>query len=115
MYALRLATIVAVLFVSASLTHTFSAARAGPALPQTIKSVQSAPDLLLVKKRCGPRSMLLEGKCIKKSDAASYCGPGYRVSGDKCVPGANEGSSKTSPGCPSGQVWSAQEGCHYDD
>ena len=59
--------------------------------------------------------MLLEGKCVKKSEAAGYCGPGYRVSGDKCVPGAYQGSSKTSPGCPSGQVWSAQEGCHYDD
>jgi len=115
MSALRLAPIAAALFVSATAAHAVSATGAGPALPQAVESAQSAPALVLVKTRCGPRSILLEGKCIKKSEAANYCGPGYRVSGDKCVPGAYEGPPKTSPGCPSGQVWSAQEGCHYDD
>lgn len=115
MSPLRFTTIFAALFVSATAAQALSATGAGPALPQAVTAAQPAPALLLVKKRCGPRSILLEGKCIKKSEAASYCGPGYRVSGDKCVPGPYQGSSRTSPGCPSGQVWNAQEGCHYDD
>ena len=67
--------------------------------------------------KCRSRSILVDGKCILKSNAAGYCGPGYRVKNGKCVPGAYV-PPKPKPsghGCPSGQVWNAQEGCHYDD
>ncbi len=67
--------------------------------------------------KCRSRSILVDGKCILKSNAAGYCGPGYRVKNGKCVPGAYV-APKPKPsghGCPSGQVWTAQEGCHYDD
>lgn len=67
--------------------------------------------------RCGPGKLRLEGKCIRKSDAASYCGPGFRVAGDKCVRGAyvDTGPRPKDPRCPKGLVWSQAEGCHEDD
>lgn len=66
---------------------------------------------------CGSGQIRVEGKCMSRSSAIGYCGPGFRVSGGKCVqqsdlPGANKPSTR---GCRKGQIWSAQEGCHYDD
>lgn len=115
MRALRLATMMLSLMIAASSAHAFPAGGIGTALPQSLDAMRSGPPLILVKKRCGPRSILLEGRCIKKNQAAGFCGPGYRVQGDKCVQGAYQGPSKGSLVCPAGQVWSAQEGCHYDD
>ncbi|WP_045369042.1 hypothetical protein [Methyloceanibacter caenitepidi] len=115
MRAIRLATMTLALLITASAAQAFPAGNVGASLPQSLEAMRSGPPLVLIKKRCGPRSILLEGRCIKKSNAASFCGPGYRVQGDKCVQGAYQGSSKRSLVCPAGQVWSAQEGCHYDD
>ncbi|ODR96276.1 hypothetical protein AUC70_15410 [Methyloceanibacter stevinii] len=115
MRALRLATMTLALLIAASAAQAFPAGDVGAGLPQSLEAMRSGPPLVLIKKRCGPRSILLEGRCIKKSEAAGFCGPGYRVQGDKCVQGAYQGSTKGSRGCPAGQVWNAQEGCHYDD
>lgn len=115
MRVLRLATMIVTLTMAASTARALPAGDVGRTGPMSLEAMRSGTPLILVKKRCGPRSILLEGRCIKKSEAAEFCGPGYRVQGDKCVHGAYEGSSKGSPGCPAGQVWSAQEGCHYDD
>jgi hypothetical protein len=116
MRALRLITMLMIaLLVPASATQALSPGEVGPVLSKSLEAMQPSPPLMLVKKRCGPRSILLEGRCIKKRDAAGYCGPGYSVQGDKCVPGGYQESPKGSLGCPSGQVWSAPEGCHYDD
>jgi hypothetical protein len=75
--------------------------------------------------KCRSRSVLIDGKCILKQNAASYCGPGYRLQGNKCV----QGYVKPKPqirlptwqlegrkhGCPPGLAWNAQEGCHEND
>ena len=80
-----------------------------------------APKMAAPKKaaapKCRSRSVLVDGKCILKSNAAGYCGPGYRVKNGKCVPGAYVAPKPkpSSHGCPPGQVWSPQELCHYDD
>jgi hypothetical protein len=68
--------------------------------------------------KCRSRSVLIDGKCILKSNAPGYCGPGYRLKGNKCVQGAYVApkvQKKSVHGCPPGQVWSPQELCHYDD
>jgi von Hippel-Lindau disease tumor suppressor protein len=69
--------------------------------------------------KCRSRSILVDGKCILRKNAAGYCGPGYRVKNGKCVPGAYVAPKPTrrsnNHGCPPGQVWSPQELCHYDD
>jgi len=114
MRALHLATMIAVL-VATSAAQALPSGVIGTELSKAPSVIRQYAPLILIKKRCGLRSMLLEGRCIKKSEAAGFCGPGYRVQGDKCVPGAYQGSSKGSRGCPDGQVWNAQEGCHYDD
>jgi hypothetical protein len=63
---------------------------------------------------CSSGSVLIDGRCIKKRDAASHCGPGYRLQGNRCVSQAQP-TKPQKKGCPKGQVWNAQEGCHYDD
>lgn len=69
--------------------------------------------------KCRSRSVLIDGKCILKRNAAGYCGPGYHLKGNKCVHGAYVAPKvrqrRSNHGCPPGQVWSAQELCHYDD
>ncbi|HUU67550.1 MAG TPA: hypothetical protein VMW57_09785 [Methyloceanibacter sp.] len=78
---------------------------------------KAAPKKKAAGPKCRSRSILVDGKCILKSNAAGYCGPGYRVKNGKCVPGAYV-APKPKPsghGCPPGQVWSPQELCHYDD
>jgi hypothetical protein len=79
------------------------------------------------KKRKGCRAgyVSIEGKCIRKRDAASYCGPGYRVQGNKCVRGYKKPKpQKQRPtwqieaikkGCTPGLAWNPQEGCHEND
>jgi von Hippel-Lindau disease tumor suppressor protein len=75
--------------------------------------------------KCRSRSVLIDGKCILKQNAQTYCGPGYRLQGNKCV----QGYAKPKPqlrlptwqleaikkGCRPGQGWNAQEGCHEND
>ena len=77
------------------------------------------------KSGCPQGQIRVEGQCILKQDAASFCGPGYRLKGNKCVQGyaapkpqqqlpswALEAIGK---GCPAGMAWNAQEGCHEND
>jgi hypothetical protein len=92
--------------------------KASPPAPAPAPKKASAP-------KCKSRSVLVDGKCILKRNAASYCGPGYRLEGNKCV----QGYVKPKPqrqlptwqleaikkGCRPGQGWNAQEGCHEDD
>lgn len=76
-------------------------------------------------KSCSSGRVMIEGKCIKKTSAVSYCGPGFRPEGGKCVPGykappanaplSGEQRKAVGKGCPKGQVWNSAEGCHYDD
>lgn len=75
--------------------------------------------------KCRSRSILINGKCILRRNAASYCGPGYRLKGSKCV----QGYAKPKPnaqlptwaveamrhGCKRGKAWNADEGCHEND
>lgn len=75
--------------------------------------------------KCRSRSVLIDGKCILKRNAQSYCGPGYRLKGNKCV----QGYAKPKPqlrlptwqveglrhGCSRGLAWNADEGCHEND
>lgn len=63
---------------------------------------------------CSSGRIMIDGQCIKKSAAASFCGPGYRAQGGKCVLRSQPAPVARSK-CPKGQVWNAQEGCHYDD
>jgi hypothetical protein len=76
-------------------------------------------------KRCAKGRVRIDGKCLEKAAAASYCGPGYRPEGGKCVQGyqapkpntplSTEQKKAVRIGCPKGQVWNAAEGCHEDD
>ncbi len=77
------------------------------------------------KSGCPKGQIKVEGRCILKQDAATYCGPGYRLQGNKCVQGyAAPKPQNVLPswqlkaigkGCPPGQDWNAQEGCHEND
>ncbi|MFO7478043.1 MAG: hypothetical protein R6X03_06830 [Methyloceanibacter sp.] len=106
---------------------TCTPAAAKPA-PTKAAPVKAAPPPAAKKKtvtRCGKSQVLIEGKCIAKRDAASYCGPGYRLQGNKCVQGyAKPKPQKQLPtwqleaiakGCRPGQGWNPQEGCHEND
>ncbi len=76
-------------------------------------------------KSCSSGQVRIDGKCMRKSAASSYCGPGYRPQGGKCVQGyqappanapmSSEQRKAVNKGCPRGQVWNAAEGCHEDD
>jgi hypothetical protein len=75
--------------------------------------------------RCSSKSILIDGKCILKRNASTYCGPGYRLQGNKCVQGyAAPKPQKQLPtwqqeaiqhGCRPGMGWNPQEGCHEND
>jgi len=69
------------------------------------------------KPGCGKGQIVVEGKCMSKQKAVSYCGPGYRPQGGKCVQGyvAPKTPARGEHGCPPGLAWNAQEGCHEDD
>lgn len=65
---------------------------------------------------CTGGRVLVDGKCMTASAAMSYCGPGYRPQGGKCVLRSPPSQKKaTKVACPKGLVWNAQEGCHEDD
>ena len=85
----------------------------------------AAPKRSQGKKGCAAGSILLDGKCILAQDAAGYCGPGFRVKGNRCVHGSAQAAPQTQPpswqskaikkGCKPGQDWNAAEGCHEND
>lgn len=67
-------------------------------------------------KGCGKGKISIEGRCIRKSDAVGFCGPGYHPEGNTCKPGyVAPKHPKSVHGCPRGQAWSPEEGCHEDD
>jgi hypothetical protein len=92
---------------------------APPPPPQKKASPPPAPPP--VKKattsKCRSRSVLIDGKCILKSNTADYCGPGYHLKGNKCVHGRYVAPKvkKSVHGCPPGLDWNPQEGCHEND
>jgi hypothetical protein len=77
------------------------------------------------KSGCAKGQIKIEGRCVAKQDAASFCGPGFRLQGNKCVQGfvAPKPQKKLptwqqeaiAKGCRPGQGWNAQEGCHEND
>jgi VHL beta domain len=74
----------------------------------------SEPEKKVTKKKgCGSGKIVVDGKCMSKSQSVGYCGPGYTASGGTCVP--RQQAAPQRPKCPPGQVWSPQELCHYDD
>lgn len=76
-------------------------------------------------KVCSKGRVMVDGRCIRKRDASTSCGPGYRLKGNSCVPGYKEPKpQKQLPswqieamkhGCKKGMGWNAQEGCHEND
>jgi hypothetical protein len=88
--------------------------------PREIKQTSSSKP-----KGCGKSRIMIDGRCVKKRDAATHCGPGYRLQGNTCVQGYKEPKpQKQRPswqieaikkGCKPGQGWNAQEGCHEND
>ena len=102
-----------------TLTGNGGAVQAPPPQRKASPPPQPAPKK---KKAAGPkcrsRSVLIDGKCVLKSNAPGYCGPGYHVKGGKCVHGAYVApkvQKKSVHGCPPGLSWSAEEGCHEND
>lgn len=77
------------------------------------------------KLKCGKGKTRVEGRCVLKQDAATFCGPGFHLERHKCVKGFREPPpQKKLPswqiealkkGCPKGMAWNAQEGCHEND
>ena len=75
--------------------------------------------------RCGNGRIRIDGVCVLKRDAATYCGPGYRVAGKTCVFGYRAPDRKAPlpswpiqglrKGCPRGLAWNRSEGCHEND
>jgi len=77
------------------------------------------------KAKCGKGKTRVEGRCVLKQDAATFCGPGLHLEGHKCVHGFREPPPQRKlpswqieaikKGCPKGMAWNAQEGCHEND
>jgi hypothetical protein len=87
-----------------------------PAQQPRAQEQRAQPTAAPVKKGCANGRVVIDGKCMDASAAVSYCGPGYRPQGGKCVLRSQPVEKKASKSaCPKGQVWNAQEGCHYDD
>jgi hypothetical protein len=98
--------------------------RSGPSLVAIGEAAAPAPQKTSTKK-CRKSQIPIEGKCIEKRDAASYCGPGYRLQGNKCVQGYQAPKPQAQrpswqieaikKGCAPGLAWNPQEGCHEND
>ena len=107
-----------------TLGGTGGAKAPAPASKPTPKPKKVSPPKKKVTK-CRSRSVLIDGKCILKRNAASYCGPGYRLKDNKCVQGYAKPKAQIrrptwevegrKHGCPPGLAWNAQEGCHEND
>jgi hypothetical protein len=110
-------------------TLTGPGGSAAPSPPPPVKKAAPPPPPVEKKKaaapKCKSRSTLIDGKCVLKRNAQTYCGPGYHLKSGKCV----QGYVKPAPqrqlptwqveglkhGCPKGLAWNAQEGCHEND
>jgi hypothetical protein len=97
---------------------------AGPSLVAIGKAATAAPKPQ-AKKKCKRGYQLVDDTCIKKQDAATHCGPGYRLQGGKCVQGYQPPKPQVQrpawqieaikKGCKPGMGWNPQEGCHEND
>jgi hypothetical protein len=91
-------------------------------VPETDNCV---PIVAKSKSGCGKGQIRIDGQCVAKRDAASFCGPGYRLKGNTCVQGYAAPKPQLqlptwqleaiSKGCRPGQGWNPQEGCHEND
>ncbi len=98
--------------------------RSGPSLVAIGEAAAPAPEKQS-EKRCRRGYLVIDGKCIRKRDAATYCGPGYRLQGNTCVQGYQPPKPQAQrpswqieaikKGCKPGLAWNAQEGCHEND
>ena len=92
--------------------------RCGVSLPGCTKAAPRAavrkytPKKARKKSSCGRGSVWLEGRCVANADVASFCGPGYRRSGSKCVSQAVQQTPARR--CPPGMIWEL-DGCTEDD
>ena len=84
---------------------------------QTAPAQKPAAKKATKKSGCAKGQITVDGKCMSKSQAIGYCGPGYRPQGGKCVQGyvAPKGPRPSTHGCKPGMAWSPEEGCHEDD
>ncbi len=64
------------------------------------------------KSRCGRGSVWLEGQCVANANVRSFCGPGYRRSGSRCISQAAQ--QAPAQRCPPGMIWELG-GCTEDD
>jgi hypothetical protein len=89
------------------------------------KQIETRSETKKAPQGCASGRIKIDGKCVLKRDASTYCGPGYRLQGNKCVAGYQPPKpQKQLPswqveaikkGCPKGMGWNAQEGCHEND
>ncbi len=96
-------------------------------VPITTSTTRTTPTAIIPTKKsgCAKGQIKIDGQCVAKQDAASFCGPGYRLQGKKCVQGyAAPAPQAVLPtwqlkaikkGCSPGQNWNAAEGCHEND
>jgi hypothetical protein len=98
--------------------------RSGPSLVKIGKAAAPAPKKETTKK-CRRGYLSIDGRCVRKRDAATHCGPGYRLQGNKCVQGYQPPQPQVQrpswqieaikKGCAPGLAWNSQEGCHEND
>ncbi len=88
-----------------------------PAGTKPVPETDNCVPITSNKSACGKGQIRVEGKCMTKNQAVGFCGPGFHAQGGKCLPGfvLPKGPRPSTHGCPPGQVWNAQEGCHEDD
>jgi hypothetical protein len=96
-----------------------------PAKHETDTTTRRQSESREAPKGCASGYVPIDGKCIKQRDASTYCGPGYRLQGNKCVQGYQAPkpqkqlpswqSNAIKKGCPKGMDWNAAEGCHEND
>lgn len=77
------------------------------------------------KSGCAKGQVKIDGQCVAKQNAATFCGPGFRLQGNKCVQGFAAPPPQTqlpdwqrkaiAKGCAPGQNWNKAEGCHEND
>lgn len=84
-----------------------------PACNRKATKKKAAPRKTTTRKsRCGRGSVWLEGQCIANAQVRSFCGPGYRRSGSRCVSQAAQ--QAPAQRCPPGMIWELG-GCTEDD
>lgn len=65
----------------------------------------------ITSSRCGTGFIWLEGQCVYYTDVNTFCGPGYRRRGSRCV---SRYLDDTEVACPPGLVWEGDR-CVEDD